>query len=200
MPLQNRVTPSGEIVALAGRGLLTGNRGVLHDEHKQIIRVTQVKRWIACRLEYKGIRRSIMKPRSWTELFFLDEATAFAAGHRPCAECRREDYKRFRALWEQRFGKALTVDEIDAVLHAQRLDGRAKRTYRANLLALPDGTFVRIDDAAHIVWRGELAAWSDTGYTKRRAIGGPLEVEVLTPASIVEIFRAGYAPAVHPTL
>lgn len=200
MPLQNRVTPSGEIVALAGRGLLTGNRGVLHDEHKQIIRVTQVKRWIACRLEYKGIRRSIMKPRSWTELFFLDEATAFAAGHRPCAECRREDYKRFRALWEQRFGKALTVDEIDAVLHAQRLDGRAKRTYRANLLALPDGTFVRIDDAAHIVWRGELAAWSDTGYTKRRAIGGPLEVEVLTPASIVEIFRAGYVPAVHPTL
>ena len=200
MPLQNRVTPSGEIVAVAGRGLLTGNRGVLHDEHKQIIRVTQVKRWIACRLEYKGIRRSIMKPRSWTELFFLDEATAFAAGHRPCAECRREDYKRFRALWEQRFGKALTVDEIDAVLHAQRLDGRAKRTYRANLLALPDGTFVRIDDAAHIVWRGELAAWSDTGYTKRRAIGGPLEVEVLTPASIVEIFRAGYLPAVHPTL
>lgn len=200
MPLQNRVTPSGEIVALAGRGLLTGNRGVLHDEHKQIIRVTQVKRWIACRLEYKGIRRSIMKPRSWTELFFLDEATAFAAGHRPCAECRREDYKRFRALWEQRFGKALTVDEIDAVLHSQRLDGRAKRTYRANLLALPDGTFVRIDDAAHIVWRGELAAWSDTGYTKRRAIGGPLEVEVLTPASIVEIFRAGYVPAVHPTL
>lgn len=200
MPLQNRVTPSGEIVALAGRGLLTGNRGVLHDEHKQIIRVTQVKRWIACRLEYKGIRRSIMKPRSWTELFFLDEATAFAAGHRPCAECRREDYKRFRALWEQRFGKALTVDEIDAVLHSQRLDGRAKRTYRANLLAVPDGTFVRIDDAAHIVWRGELAAWSDTGYTKRRAIGGPLEVEVLTPASIVEIFRAGYVPAVHPTL
>lgn len=200
MPLQNRVTPSGEIVALAGRGLLTGNRGVLHDEHKQIIRVTQVKRWIACRLEYKGIRRSIMKPRSWTELFFLDEATAFAAGHRPCAECRREDYKRFRALWEQRFGKALTVDEIDGVLHSQRLDGRAKRTYRANLLALPDGTFVRIDDAAHIVWRGELAAWSDTGYTKRRAIGGPLEVEVLTPASIVEIFRAGYVPAVHPTL
>lgn len=200
MPLQNRVSPEGEILALAGRGLVIGNRGVLHDEHKRIVRSTQVKRWIACRLEYKGIRRTIMKPRSWTELFFLDEATAFSAGHRPCAECRREDYTRFRGLWERCFGKVRTVDDIDAVLHRERLDGHAKRTYRANLLTLPDGTFVRIGDAAHVVWRGEVAAWSDTGYTKRRAVGGPFDVEVLTPQSMVAIFRAGYVPAVHPTL
>lgn len=200
MPLQNRVTPEGAIVALAGRGTLTGNRGVLHDEHKRIVRASQVKRWIACRLEYKGIRRTIMKPRSWTELFFLDEAAAFAAGHRPCAECRRDDYKRFRALWEQSFGRVRSVDEIDAVLHAERLDGKLKRTWHANVLTLPDGTYVRIEGVAYVVWHGEIAAWSDSGYTKRRAIRAPLEVDVLTPPSIAGIFRAGYVPAVHPTL
>lgn len=200
MPLQNRVTPMGEIVALPGRGLMMGNRGVLHDDARQIVRATQVKRWIACRLEFRGRRRTIMKPHSYTELFFLDEATAFAAGHRPCAECRNADYKRFRAFWLDRVGGSPRAEAIDAVLHAERLDGRAKRTWRADVATLPDGTFVSIDGVAHIVWRGELAAWSESGYGERQARPAHGEVEVLTPPSIVAVFEAGYRPGVHDTL
>ncbi|HXW77394.1 MAG TPA: hypothetical protein VEJ20_08300, partial [Candidatus Eremiobacteraceae bacterium] len=130
MPLQNRVTPFGEIVALEGRGLVIGNRGILHDDHRRIVRYSQVRRWIACRLEYKSIRRVIMRPHSWTELFFLDEATALSAGHRPCAECRRDDYRRFRTLWAQCHGEPSDAESIDRRLHHDRLAGRrAKRTY-----------------------------------------------------------------------
>jgi hypothetical protein len=200
MPLQNRVTPFGEIVALSGRGLVMGNRGVLHDDRKRIVRATQVKRWIACRLEFRGRHRTIMKPRSYTELFFLDEATAFAAGHRPCAECRNADYKRFRALWEECFGLCTSVDAIDAVLHAERLDGRAKRTSRADISTLPDGTYVVLDGAAAVVWGRELASWTDRGYARRFPRPARGEVEVLTPPSIVAVFRAGYQPEVHPSL
>src|ERR1700736_5562388 len=159
VPLQNRVMPTGEIVALPGRGLVMGNRGVLHDERRRIVRATQVKRWIACRIAFRGRHRTVMTPRSWTELFFLDEATAFAAGHRPCAECRNADYKRFRALWEACFGGPAGADAIDAVLHAERRDGRAKRTWRSDVAALPDGAYVSIDGVPRIVWDGELVAW-----------------------------------------
>jgi len=200
MPLRNRVTPAGEIVALAGRGLMMGNRGVLHDGRRQIVRATQVKRWIACRLAFRGRRRSVMTPGSYTELFFLDEATAFAAGHRPCAECRNADYKRFRALWESCFGAPAGADAMDAVLHAERLDGRTKRTWCADLDTLPDGTFVTLDGAPYIVWGSKLAAWSDTGYTTRVPRAGRGEVAVLTPRSVVAVFKAGYRPEVHPTL
>jgi hypothetical protein len=199
MPFQNRVTPWGEIVALPGRGLLTGNRGVLHDDCKRIVRQFAVKRWIACRLEYKGIRRAIMTPHRWTELFFLDEATAFAAGHRPCAECRREDYKRFRSLWESRFGAVSSVDEIDAILHDQRLQTGRKPVWRARVESLHDGTYVQMNDAAYVLWNGELARWSDSGYRERLQLPA-IELDVLTPRSIVELFRAGYRPAIHPTL
>src|SRR5579872_355174 len=164
MPLQNRVTPYGEIVALPGRGLVLGNRGVLHDEQRRIVRATQLKRWIACRLEFRGRHRPIMRPRSWTELFFLDEATAFSAGHRPCAECRNADYKRFRRLWEEVKGEEAGAEAIDAALHAERLNGRAKRTWFAAIETLPDGSYVSIDGAAFIVWGTQLAAWSDRGY------------------------------------
>lgn len=200
MPLQNRVTPTGEIVALSGRGLVMGNRGVLHDGRRQIVRMTQVKRWIACRLEFRGRHRRVMTPGSYTELFFLDEATAFAAGHRPCAECRNADYKRFRALWESRFGVPAGADAMDAVLHRERLDHNRKRTWRENLDALPDGTFVMLDDGPYIVWGNELAAWSDAGYRARIPRPAQSEVPVLTPPSIVGIFKAGYRPEVHPTL
>ena len=200
MTLQNRVTPFGEIVALGGRGTMMGNRGVLHDDRRRIVRTTQVKRWIACVLEFRGTHRVVMSPRSYTELFFLDEATAFAAGHRPCAECRNADYNRFRALWEARLGRAGTVDEIDAVLHAERLDGREKRTARMDITTLPDGTYVSIDGTPWILWNDELGAWSDTGYGQRRPRPIRGEVEVLTPPSIVAVFRAGYKPGVHPTL
>ena len=199
MPLQNRVTPNGEIVALPGRGLVMGNRGILHDDRRRIVRTTQIKRWIACRIAFRGRHRTIMKPRSYTELFFLDEATAFAAGHRPCAECRHADYKRFRALWEALFGEVANVDAIDAVLHAERLNGRSKRTWRDDVATLPDGTYVSIDGVARIVWRNELVAWSDGRYGERKQRPAHRDVEVLTPRSFVEVFKAGYSPGVHPT-
>ena len=197
MPLQNRVTPFGEIVALPGRGLLTGNRGILHDDARRIVRTSQVRRWIACRLEYRGIRRTIMRPHAWTELFFLDEATALAAGHRPCAECRNADYKRFRLLWEGCFGAPAGADAIDAVLQSQRRERGKKRTYRGDIASLPDGTYVAIDGAAWLVWRDELRAWSDGGYTDRRARPPRMDVEILTPPAIVAVLSAGYRPAVH---
>jgi hypothetical protein len=199
VPLQNRVTPFGEILALAGRGLMMGNRGVLHDDARHIVRPWQVRRWIACRIEFRGRRRVVMRPRSYTELFFLDEAAALSAGHRPCAECRREDYQRFRSLWETRFGAPVNADAMDARLHADRLRAREKRTYREDLANLPDGAYVVVEEKAWLVCGNELLAWSDTGYSDRRS--RPLEgsVEVLTPAAIVAVLAAGYRPEIHPS-
>jgi len=199
MPLCNRVTPFGDVVALPGRGTLTGNRGILIDDRRRIVRRWQTKRWIACRLSYKGIRRKVMQPHAWTELFFLDEAAALAAGHRPCAECRREDYRRFRDLWERHVSPSASADAMDAVLHRQRLDGRAKRTYRDDVASLPDGTFVAIDGTAWLAYGKHLYAWSDAGYTSRRARGRG-DVDVLTPQSIVTVLRAGYAPELHSSV
>ena len=198
MALQNRVTPFGEIVALAGRGLLMGNRGVVHDEGRRIVRPWQVRRWIACRLEFRGRRRPVMPPRRWTALFFLDEAAAFAAGHRPCAECRNADYRRFRALWERVHGAPAGADAMDRVLHAQRTDGRRKRTYRARLAELPDGAYVALDGAAWLVWGERLLEWTDRGYARRRARAGG-NAEVLTPPGMIAVLRAGYGVAVHPS-
>jgi len=200
MPLQNRVTPLGEIVALAGRGLVLGNRGILHDDRRTIVRPWQVRRWIACRMRWKGIRRVVMRPHSYTELFFLDEATAFAAGHRPCAECRNVDYRRFKSLWTARFGEPVSADIIDNKIHADRIERRRKVTYRAALDTLPDGTFVEVDDRSWLVFGDELYAWSDGGYAERRARDKCRDVQVLTPRSIVDVFVAGYVPNVHPTV
>lgn len=200
MPLQNRVTPEGEIVAVSGRGTIMGNRGVVHNERRQIVRPWQVKRWIACVLDFKGVRRKVMTPRTWTELFFLDEATAFAAGHRPCAYCRNAEYKQFRSLWESLFGKVPNVDAIDSALHAERVDGRKKRTWRSDVAALPDGTYVIVAGKARILWRGHLVAWGDGGYTDAQPRPEHLEVDVLTPRSIVTLFQRGYVPTVHPSL
>jgi len=199
MPLQNRVTPFGDLVALEGRGLVIGNRGVLHDETRRIVRHSQVRRWIACRLEFRGRHRQIMRLRSWTELFFLDEATSFAAGHRPCAECRYADYRRFRELWIGCFGEPVSADIMDRKLHAERFVARAKVTYRAEVACLPDGTYVAIDGAAWLVLRDELLAWSGAGYTRRLPRPARGHVEVLTPRSIVAILSAGYRPAIHPS-
>jgi hypothetical protein len=199
MPLQNRVTPFGEIVALAGRGLMMGNRGVLHDDARRIVRPWQVRRWIACRIEFRGRRRVVMRPHSYTELFFLDEAAALSAGHRPCAECRRQDYQRFRSSWETRFGGPANADAMDARLHADRLRAREKRTYREDLANQPDGAYVALEERAWLVWGNELLAWSDTGYADRRSRPVKGDVEVLTPAAIVAILAAGYRPEIHPS-
>ena len=199
MPLQNRVTPFGEITALPGRGLFTGNRGVLHDEAQHIVRHWTSRRWIACVLEYKGIRRRVMTPHRWTELFFLDEATALAAGHRPCAECRRPAYRQFRSLWESLFGGPVSAEIMDARIDSDRREGRRKRTYKANAGDLPDGVFVAIDDRAWLLWNGHLHAWSDRGYTDTRAIPTGMTLEVLTPRSIAGVLGQGYSPLVHPS-
>ena len=194
MTLQNRVTPLGELVADPARGLVYGNRGCLHDEHGRIRRAFAGKRWIACRLEFKGRRRhALMQPGRYTELFFLDEATAFAAGHRPCAECRREDYVRFSSLWPGPTG----ADAIDAQLHAERLGPHMT----APLATLPNGTFVLVRDAPYLVLDDRLLRWSPSGYAD--AIPRPSGTAiVITPPSLVAVLAAGWVgavPLLHPS-
>jgi hypothetical protein len=200
VPLQNRVTPFGEIVALPGRGLMMGNRGILHDDHRRIKRSSQVKRWIACVLEFRGRQRAVMQPHRYTELFFLDEAAALSAGHRPCAECRHADYKRFLSLWETRTGARASADSIDARLHADRVIRGKKRTYFDDLAGLPDGAYIALDGGAWLAWDAALLEWSDTGYIGRRPRPPHAEVEVLTPRATVEMLSAGYRPTVHPSV
>ena len=203
MPLRNRVTPFGAIVAVAERGLLMGNRGILHDESRRIVRAWQVRRWIACVTEFRGRQRQVMRPHSYTELFFLDEATAFAAGHRPCAECRHADYQRFKAAWAAWSGSHMSAEQMDDVLHSDRLQGRGaqqrQRTYREGIGALPDGTFIRLDAAPWLIWRGHLLAWSAGGYVARHPQTATGSVEVLTPRALVGVLAAGYLPMVHPS-
>jgi len=196
MPHRNRVTPYGEIVAIRERGALTGNRGVLHGDDGEHRRDWQVRRWIACRLEFKGRRREIRRPGRWTELFFLDEATALAAGHRPCAECRRADYRRWQAAWP--YGDT-GAEAMDRILHADRLEGRAKRTYEARLGELPDGVIVEHRGRPSLVARGVLLPWTPAGYGGAVGAGARETVAVLTPAVTVAAIAAGYAPALHPS-
>ena len=201
MPLRNRVTPFGEIVAVSARGLLMGNRGILHDADRIIVRDSQVRRWIACRLEFRGRHRGIMLPRSWTELFFLDEATALAAGHRPCAECRHADYRRFQTAWARALNSTTpSADAMDAILHTERrVRPWVKRTHGAVVQSLPDGTFVALDERAWLVRAEWLLAWSPDGYLQRIARPPSGDVTVLTPPSIVAVLRAGYQAEVHPS-
>jgi hypothetical protein len=199
MPLQNRVTPLGELVADPARGLVYGNRGCLHDELGRIRRRYNGRRWIACRLEFRGwLRRPLLQPGRFTELFFLDEATAFAAGHRPCALCRRADYNRFTELWRQRRPDQVGADAIDAQLHRERVASptRTHRLHRAPLDELPDGAFVLEDGAPRLVLGRELLRWTPGGYDERwpRRDGGV--AVLITPPSLVAVLRAGWAPAV----
>ena len=189
MPHRNRVTPYGDIVAIPDRGTLTGNRGVLHDARGEHRRDWQVRRWIACRLEFNSRRRQLRRPGRWTELFFLDEATALAAGHRPCAECRRADYKRWQAAWPQ---EDTSADAMDRVLHADRLDGRAKRRFEARLGGLPDGVIVEREGRPWRLEGGVLHRWTPAGYAESAQPGPRASVIVLTPAVTVAVLAAGY--------
>src|ERR1700735_4303163 len=164
MPLQNRVTPAGDIIATPHRGLFTGNRGIIHDPATK----TLTRRWankacLTCVCEFRGRRRQVMGGRSWTELFFLDEATAFAAGHRPCFFCRRDDANRFRAAWERgnRVPHVSALD-MDAVLHRERLAGRNKRLHALPmpLKKLPDGAMVQQGTQSYLIAQGEVLLWS----------------------------------------
>ena len=203
-PLQNRVTPRGELIATSERGLVYGNRGCLHDSSGRIRRHHNGRRWIACRLRYRGWHRApLLQPGRFTELFFLDEATAMAAGHRPCALCRREDYERFRVIWRELHPGPDRADAIDAALHAERLDlaTRAQRLHRGVTAELPDGAFVLLDERPWLVRGSELLAWSPAGYRQRRR-SVPAAAPLITPPSLVAVLQAGWSPVValiHPS-
>jgi hypothetical protein len=189
VPLQNRVTPLGELIAHPARGFVYGNRGCLHDDEGRIRRRWATKRWIACRLEFRGWNRErLMQPGRFTELFFLDEVTAFAAGHRPCALCRHEDYRRFAAIFGER-----GADAIDAQLHAERLAG----PWDGEPV---DGAFVLVGDEPWLAYGGELRRWTPAGYAERRAL--PKRASIITPPSLVDVLGRGWAgavPLVHPS-
>jgi hypothetical protein len=203
MPLQNRVDPRGAIISSTARGTMMGNRGgALHNDERAIVRQFKSRQWIACRLEFKGRRRAVMSPGRYTELFFLDEAVALAAGHRPCAECRRDRFNAFRdawMLWRRPEGGGLArAPEIDRELHRGRIDGRGKKvTWEAPLHSLPDGCFVQASGCSCLVWGEALLEWSPGGYVKKRGRPGDLMVTVLTPEPIVQCIRHGYKPAIH---
>jgi len=202
MPLQNRVTPRGEIVQDPARGLYLGNRGCLCDVSGRLAsRRWRLKAWITCALSYKGWWRPVMQPGVWTELFFLDEATALAAGHRPCALCRREAYERFVAAWQQGNGLAERprATEIDAVMHRDRTRrDRSKVTYLAGISSLPAGVMIEHDGTPWLLGAEDMLPWSPAGYGagRQRPSGS---VTVLTPRSSVAVLQAGYMPHLHPS-
>lgn len=210
MPLQNRVTPEGEIIATPHRGLMMGNRGgAFHLPDRTLgARRWASRQWIACVLQFKGRHRAVMQPNAYTELFFLDEATALAAGHRPCFECRRADALRFAALWAKVHGMQgrARASAMDETLHAERIAGvRGKRTFRARCADLPDGTFIRCagprgEAVSALVAAPHLLVWHPSGYGPRMSVAAAgAEVEVLTPRSIVAVLAAGYRPMLHPS-
>jgi hypothetical protein len=205
MPLQNRVTPLGDVVADPARGLVYGNRGCLHDASGRLRRRYDGRRWIACRLRFRGWRRHpLRQPGHFTELFFLDEATAFAAGHRPCALCRREDYARLGAIWRERHPDQAGADAIDAQLHAERMapGSHEQLHHEAALDELPDGAFVLRAGAPWLVLGAELVRWSAAGYDARRPRPAHESTRLVTPPSLVAVLRTGWQPLVpllHPS-
>lgn len=204
MPLQNRVTPDGELVATAARGTIFGNRGGCFHRPDGTLRPRHWanRQWICCVLEFKNRRRTLLQPGLYTELFFLDEATAFAAGHRPCFECRRADARQFAALWAKAHALDATpsAPAMDVTLHAERLadDGR-KRTAVRPLASLPDGAIIRYQDAPYLVHGTKLLPWRVEGYATPIRRPARTTVTLLTPPAIAAILQAGYRPTVHPT-
>jgi len=202
MPLQNRVTPTGGIIADVNRGIFTGNRGIIHDPATKTLlnKRWSSPAWITCVCEFRGWRRQVMARRSWTELFFLDEATAFAAGHRPCFLCRRDDANRFRAAWEQGNGvKDIRAKEMDAVLHGERLERGKKRLHPLPLplAELPDGAMVQAGAESFLIVQGRALLWSMVGY--RKAEHALNDAMLLTPPSTLRAISAGYRPLLHPS-
>jgi hypothetical protein len=209
MPLQNRVTPTGDIIATPHRGMFTGNRGIIHDpETKRLLNRRWASRaWLACVCEFRGRRREVMSRRSWTELFFLDEATAFAAGHRPCFFCRRDDANSFRAAWEEGNGVSdLHADDIDRILHRERLEGKRKRLHPLPkpVFQLPEGAMVQAGEECFLIAQGRALKWSPDGYHRakssiERALlkGANERAMLLTPPSTLRAFSAGYRAVLH---
>jgi hypothetical protein len=200
MPLQNRVTPQGDIIATPHRGMFTGNRGIIHDPATRTLltRRWSSNAWLTCVCEFRGRRRKVMGGRSWTELFFLDEATAFAAGHRPCFFCRRDDANRFRAAWQEGNGvSGVLARDIDIVLHRERLERGKKRLHALPmpLQQLPDGAMVQAGTESYLITQGAALLWSPGGY--RRPQNALTEAMLLTPPSTLRALSAGYRPVLH---
>ncbi len=202
MPLQNRVTPRGEIEVDPSRGDFMGNRGILHNTEKQLShhRWTH-SNWIICLTEFRGRHREVMSQRQYTELFFLDEAVAVAAGHRPCYECRRESYLSWIDAWRIAHSRDTPprAQEIDRALHLERIErtSRRQKTWRCDLNCIPDGTFIVWEEVPHLVLGKGLLRWSHGGYTGSTRRTTALNVEVLTPPSAVQVLAAGFRPHLH---
>jgi len=202
-PLRNRVLPTGEIVAVPHRGLLMGNRGCLHGTGRELgVTRWRSKMWISCVLRWGDVRRDVMPPGRWTALFFLDEATALAAGHRPCGYCRWQDHRDLGEAWRRAAGLAERpkAARMDTELHAERVDRRRRKLTRpARLGTLPDGSMVRAGGGISLLAGGRLLPWSWEGYGAPIPADPAAEVELLTPPSIVAALSAGYQPLVHPS-
>jgi hypothetical protein len=202
MPLQNRVTPFGELIAVPARGTLFGNRGGrFHTDAKTLTaRRWASRQWICCVLDFKGRQRDVWG-RFYTELFFLDEPTALAAGHRPCFECRRKDAEDFAERWRaaHRLRRRPYAFEMDEVLHGERLRGRAKRLHRRNIDGLPDGAFVVLAGNAFAIRGDHILRWTPQGYDAAKPWPRGGTVEVLTPPAILAVLAAGYQLRWHPS-
>lgn len=199
MSLQNRVDPFGALFALRARGTLMGNRGGrFHtDDQNLTSRRWASRQWICCVLEFKNRQRDVWG-RYYTELFFLDEVTAFAAGHRPCFECRRKDAERFATLFSGKTMRA-SAPSMDEALHAERLNGKAKRIHRRKLDTLPDGAMIALDGGSFATRGKRLLRWTPSGYAGSKPRPRGIEVDVLTPPSILAVLARGYAPIWHPS-
>jgi hypothetical protein len=197
MPLQNRVSPSGELLATCARGTLMGNRGgnFHRDDRTLGARHWVSRQWICCVLRFKGRQRNVWG-QYYTELFFLDEVTAFAAGHRPCFECRRKDAERFAQLFSGKTKRA-SATVMDDVLHAERLNGKTKRTHRRKLDTLPDGAMIALDGDPFAIRGEKLLRWTPAGYSEMKRRPRGIEVDVLTPPSTLSVLARGYAPLWH---
>jgi hypothetical protein len=199
MPLQNRVDPFGNLSATPARGTLMGNRGgKIHTDNKKLTtRRWASRQWICCVLEFNNRQRDVWG-RYYTELFFLDEVTAFAAGHRPCFECRRKDAVKFALLFSGK-RRRTSAPAMDEVLHAERLDGKAKRLHRRKLDMLADGAMIARAGGAFAVRGKYLLPWTPSGYGSAQPRPRGIEADLLTPPSIVAVLKAGYAPLWHPS-
>lgn len=203
MTLQNRVDPKGNLHAVPDRGTLMGNRGILHNDKKQIVRPWAQKSWITCSLTFQNEKRKLFSQGSYSELFFLDEATSFAAGHRPCWQCQRDRYIPFKNGWMKAnlstpTPAAYSIKKIDDVLHTERvINNGEKQTFDALLADIPDGTIVEHGDQKYLRWKDRCHPWSFQGYGKAVDLPLTTNVKVLTPKSIVRLFASGFVPNVH---
>jgi len=198
--LQNRVDPFGNIIKTTARGTFMGNRGRLHNEHQELRYPFVLKAWITCLLEFKGRQRQVMSPNTYTELFFLDEATSFAAGHRPCFECRRLDYDRFKQAWlkgnpQYGFHDKTSIKEIDSILHHERITpDKQKLTFEIDPWQLPNGSFVLYEEEPWLVKDASMHLWTPFGYEKKIPLPSDNSITVLTPGSTINAFKTGYTP------